>query len=205
MVRLTDGTRVTLGADSRLRYARSFGERDRTVWVDGDAYFDVAPSPSHPFRVQAGPSLIRVLGTAFTVRARPDESSAEVVVESGAVSLSRAEGDGGRAPYAVTLVRGDLGRIDVSGVPIVQHNVDVASYTAWTAGKLTFRATPLAAVTHELERWYDIQITVADPSAASVPVTMTFDDVSVDAALQRLSDALNMRYARTGKSVRLTP
>jgi transmembrane sensor len=128
-----------------------------------------------------------------------------VVVESGSVSLGRVDDENGHAPHAVTLVRGDLGRIGVSGAPTVQHNVDVASYTAWTAGKLAFRATPLATVTHELERWYDIQIAVADPSAASVPVTMTFDDVSVDAALQRLSDALNMRYTRTGKSVRLTP
>ncbi|MBX6333510.1 MAG: FecR domain-containing protein, partial [Gemmatimonadaceae bacterium] len=83
---LTDGTRITLGAASRLYAPERFG-RTRTVFLEGQAFFEVAHDTAHPFIVRAGDAAARAVGTAFAVRRYPDDSVVRVVVTEGRVQL----------------------------------------------------------------------------------------------------------------------
>lgn len=200
-VQLTDGTKVVLAAESRLVIPADFGERTRTVRLDGAGYFVVQHDPSRPFLVESDRITTEVLGTSFLVRSAGLGGVAEVVVEEGKVAV-RAPGAG--VGGGVALVRGEAAELDRAGRIEVRRQVDVASRLAWTEGRLVFQLTPLSAVREELERWYDIEIELP-ASALAVVVTATFDNEPLEPVLQRLSRLLDLDYIRTGSSVRFLP
>jgi len=201
---LPDGTRIVLNVDSRLRVPVGYGARSRDVILEGEAFFQVAHDDKLPFRVRAGRALAEDLGTAFLVRAYPEDSGATVVVAEGSVALraSTAQGDAGRG---VPLHARQLGRLDRSSLVSVTSDVDVERYLAWRQAQLRFDHAPLARVVRELERWYDIDITLADTSLASVPVTGAYQNASLDGILGDIAQSLDVRYTRQGAHVVFLP
>jgi len=99
-VTLPDGTVVTLGAKSRIDYKFEDGLRT-VVLAEGEAYFDVAPDKAHPFYVQAGDRLVRVVGTEFDVR--QSASSVVVSVVEGVVEVIKAQDPGTTEKLKTTL------------------------------------------------------------------------------------------------------
>ena len=93
VLHLEDGTQVWLQDGTELRYAVGKGDGERIVRLDGEAYFDVSHDARHPFVVETRELAIRVLGTAFNVRALAGNPFTEVVLERGAVRLETPGGD----------------------------------------------------------------------------------------------------------------
>lgn len=87
VLHLEDGTQVWLQDGTELRYAVGKGDGERIVRLDGEAYFDVSHDARHPFVVETRELAIRVLGTAFNVRALAGDPLTEVVLERGVVRL----------------------------------------------------------------------------------------------------------------------
>jgi len=199
---LADGTRVTLGPASRLSVPVGFGDRARTVTLDGDAYFVVAHGASRPFRVRTATTLTEDLATAFVIQVHRRDSVVDVIVVEGSVALRPDGAGGGRG---VALSRGQLGRVAASGLVSVTDSVDIATLLGWMEGKLRFRKTPLADVRRVLERWYDVRIELADSTLARTRVSATFDGQSADQALRALARLLDVQYARSGSTVRFVP
>jgi transmembrane sensor len=212
-IMLVDGTRVWLSVDSRLRVAPGYASSTRDVELEGEAYFEVKHDDELPFRVHTPGAVAEDLGTEFSVRADPGDSATVVVVADGVVALRRAgharavaaatAGAIAAAP-GVELTRGQMGLLHPSGIPTVVDGVDLTTLLSWRRGALEFQEMPLASAIRELERWYDVEITLGDPSLARVPLTATFDDQSVDQALSIVAGALDVRYERDGRQVRLT-
>jgi Fe2+-dicitrate sensor, membrane component len=197
---LADGTRAVLSVESRLRVPATYGNRSRDVYLDGEGFFEVIHDSKMPFRVHTARALAEDLGTAFVVRAYPEDSTTTVVVTEGKVAL-RASDEG--ADRGAELTRGQLGQLDPSGVVNIVQHVDVERYLAWRQARLVFKRTPLAQVARELERWYDIDITLADSSLASVPVTGVFVSQPADRILRNVARSLDVKYTRQGREVRL--
>jgi ferric-dicitrate binding protein FerR (iron transport regulator) len=203
-VRLADGTRVTVGAGSRLRYPVTFTGRRTVVLDKGLAYFDVVHDPAHPFTVQARGAMVEELGTAFSVAASPQDASVRVVVADGRVLLRGR--DMARAA-GVTLSRGDLGivRANASGVAAVTRQaVDVQNALAWVDGRLVFSATPMRDVLTTLEQWYGVTFAVADSSLLVGRVTGTFPGSSLNDILAQLAEVSDLTVERQGTRVVLT-
>jgi transmembrane sensor len=200
-VTLGDGSRVTLNAGSRLRWAPDFGGRGRDVYLDGEAYFVVTHDATRPFRVHARNAVVHDLGTRFTVRAYPELPRIEVVVAEGGVSLRHD-----RPTADSTIVSaGQLGRLGPSGPPTVESNITVERWTAWTGGSLVLDGLTLAEAVPQLERWYDATITVTDPRLAARRVSARFHDETLPQMLDALTLALGARWQRSGRSVTLAP
>lgn len=204
-VRLPDGTRVTLGAASRLHYAEGGGIDTREVRLEGEAVFDVAHDARHPFVVRAGGAVARDIGTTFAVRAYPGDSAASVVVAAGRVSLSAAgagagEGEGEGSRRARVLGAGELGRVARGGVPVVRQ-VNAARYLAWTEGRLEFDEAPLRDVAAQLARWYDVDIVLADSALGDRRFTGAFQGETVEQVLEALAPPLHARFERRGRTV----
>jgi len=191
VVRLRDGTQVTLAPQSRLRYPADYGKTHRDVDLDGEAYFQVARDERLPFRVHTAAAVTEDLGTAFVISAYADQITTEVVVAEGRVSLSR----GDTTSHAVVLGLRDLGRLDASGAATVRRDVDVDRYLAWTKGVLAFDGTPLRDAVHTLERWYDVEVRLDDPGSvvAARRLTATFTNEPIDLVLQRIALTLGLR------------
>jgi transmembrane sensor len=196
---LADGTRIALNVDSRLRLPLDFGQRTRTVYLEGEAYFQVQHDSTRPFRVVAANAVTEDLGTGFVVRAYAGATGVRVVVTKGRVALRQS-----RDTVAGTVLSvGDLGRLDTAGVVTVRSGVDVGRYTAWTEGRLEFVNTPLAEVVSQLERWYDLDITLADSGLRARPLTATLGRQSTDEMLRLLAASLDVRVQRDGRRVTL--
>jgi len=209
-VELRDGTQVVLGVASTLRYPASFGARSRDVSLTGEAYFDVVHDEGRPFVVRAGGAVAEDLGTAFVVRAYPDDARVRVVVAEGKVALRAAapaaDAPAGRARATAgrVLGRGELGELGADGATTVRR-VNPAAYLAWTEGRLVFDAAPLSEVLGQLERWYDVEFQLADPSLAGRDYSGAFGDASLRDVLDVISAAVDMRYEQRGRTVVLYP
>jgi transmembrane sensor len=206
-LRLQDGTQVTLGVDSRLRYSQAFvpplhtvergsGGEDaptRDVYLEGEAYFEVAHDALRPFRVHAGNAVTRVLGTRFDVRAYAEDRGVRVVVAEGRVALGRD------TVPDVVLGRGDLAQLKEGAAPVVRHDTDVESALAWVDGRLVFADTPLSDVVLRVSRWYDVDVRLGDSSLANIPYSMALHgDESPESVLRVIAAAVGARLERRG-------
>lgn len=218
-LRLADGTRVTLGTASRLRYARTFGETARDVYLEGDGYFEVVHDSTRPFAVHTARAVARDVGTTFGVRAYANSTATDVVVRDGAVAfgperLAAAPGTASREALAratpdgsggVVLRAADVGRLDQNGTLTTTHHADVDGALAWTTGRLVFQDAPLRDVVAELGRWYDIDVQLRDSSIASRRLTATFTNESFPLVLERIALSLDVLVKRHGQTVVLRP
>ncbi|TWV99819.1 FecR family protein [Chitinophaga pinensis] len=146
---LSDGTKVWLNADTRLRYPSRFPQDARLVTVEGEAYFEVATDAARPFTVQSNHASIKVLGTAFNINTYENNIAAtlvqgKIVVHHKGDSTYLKPGQQllSKAPYDNTKVR----------------NVDTEIYTAWKDGELVFAETTLEDICRRLERIYNYKI-----------------------------------------------
>lgn len=200
-----DGTRVLLGADSKLRFPATIGAT-RDVYLEGEAYFDVVHDPRRPFAVHTARAVARDIGTRFGVRAYAGGPATEVVVAQGSVALRAATpGAAGAAADSLVLAQADLGRLEPDGALTVRHRVNVDSYLAWMEGRLEFAGTPLREALPQLSRWYDVDLRLGDPSLAGSRLTASLQVESLGEALELLSAALDARVERQGRTVVLYP
>lgn len=152
----SDGTRVWIGNDSRLRFPLHFEGGSRRVEASGEIYFDVARDPAKPFIVSLERASICVFGTEFLVQQQDDCSVATLV--EGSVSFTAADGN------SVVMVPGN--QAETSGEGVEVHDVDTRLYTALRDGYLVFEQMTLDQIARKLESRYECRIRFADPEAA---------------------------------------
>lgn len=148
-VALPDGSNVSLAAGSRLSFPSSFDSDARRVKSYGAAFFDVEPA-AIPFEVETFDSVVRVLGTSFSVEAWPSnlEADSRVVVASGKVQVMSGESLSVLTP----------GQAIRSSVNKVEESVDVKLATSWRTGGLAYSNELLGNVLSDLERRFSIQL-----------------------------------------------
>jgi len=204
---LPDGSRVVLAPGSRVRFATSYGtpgpRTSRELFLEGQAYFAVRHDSDRPFRVHTPTALVEDVGTEFVVTAQTETHGTQVVVVSGAVALRHASA--ATAPPLLTLTRGDLARLDSSGIAILTRDVNLAPYVAWTEGSLVFDGTPLREVAPALARWYDLDVRVTDSALAARKFTASFHYEPISQVLEVVSRSLDARVERHGRSVVFAP
>lgn len=171
-VYLPDGSEVSLNSGSRLSHARSFGGNTREITLRGEAFFDVAHSDT-PFTVETFNGKVTVLGTRFNVRAWDSDDIPEtvVVLEKGSVLF------GGHAEdiAPVILKPGELSKISGFSAPTKPAMVDVDQRIAWRLGSLMFIDQQIGVVTDEVERRFNVEITVS-PELREERVTVRLSD-----------------------------
>ena len=199
-VQLPDGSLAVLGPRSRLLVPTSYGERAREVELNGEGYFVVRHDATRAFRVRAGVATVRDIGTAFTVRTI-EGGGVRVVVTEGRVELRRAVvPDGG----GVALGRGDVGTLSQDGRTVVARGAGRSEDVAWLRGILAFREAPVRDVAREIERWYGVQLHVADSTLARRHFTGSFEGEPVDRVLRTMALALGVDLAWRGDTAVLS-
>jgi len=177
-IQLADGTRVRLAPSSRLRVEPSFGAETRTVFLTGEAYFDVGTTSNVPFIVRTAVAETRVLGTSFGVRYDTAHPVTQVTVTSGKVLITTVMSSRAR----MTLHAGTIGYITDSTVS--WSTIDsVSHYVGWTGERLIFRKASMTEVLGVLSRWYGYQFRVDDSTLASQNLTVMLDARSLPNAL----------------------
>jgi transmembrane sensor len=196
-VSLPDGSQVTLAPSSALKVAAGFGRSNRSLSLNGRAWFVVRHDAAVAFKVSAGGATIEDLGTEFEVNAT--EPAIRVAVAAGSVTVSRPG-----AP-AMTLGAGDLATLEPQGAPTVNHATAVDRMASWRQGKLFFDNRPLVEVAAELQRWYDVSITLSGEVGAR-HFTGDVPTGQLDEALTLLATAVpGVVQSRQGRVITFAP
>lgn len=152
---LADGTNVWLNAASSLRYPASFNGSDRTVELNGEAYFEVATLAEKPFRVKINNTVVQVLGTSFNIMGYPEERVTRTTLVEGAIQVKTDQATSRIYP-------GQLATTQPNGETQVRPDADVDQVVAWKNGYFFFNHEKLPGVMRQIARWYDVDVEYAD-------------------------------------------
>lgn len=206
---LPDGSRVELNAGSELRYARGFRTPwfarapERTLTLDGEAFFDVQAGP-RPFVVRTQTARVTVLGTSFLVRAHTsDNMGTDVAVKSGRVQVEPAR----RGEQTLMLRAGEGATVAAGRVMRVSLDMDgVNRRTMWRRGGIALVDQPLDAVFRELERQYATEIQLVNVVVGTERLTLYYPErPSLETVLDDLCTRGGLRYRRTSRGYDIMP
>ena len=201
-VLLSDGSTITLEPNSRLSFPASFTGTERTVYLRGEAFFEVARNTAKPFLVYANESVTKVLGTSFRVKATENDPTVQVAVRTGRVSVysktafaqlqrretTQAEGVVLLPNQQVTFSRSD-GRL-VKG--LVESPAVIAP--SIQPKETSFDDKPVSLVLHSLETLYAIDIQFDEAALANCRITTTYADESLRERLSDICQAIGASY-----------
>ncbi len=200
---LSDGTRILLNADSKLKIPHHFSGSARQVYLQGEAYFEVAHRKNQSFLVHAGNSVTEDLSTHFIVTAYPESGNTKVIVTEGKVSMHKSG-----IPLEAANIQDSVITTSHMGVLLDDGTVQISkvknlmNWVGWTKGKLVFNNTAFAQVIPQLERWYDLNITIKDPAIANRRLTATYvDRQPMKEVLDAISLSLDLKYTIKNRSV----
>ena len=148
---LSDGTKVFLNSDSRLKYPVTFNGEDRRVELSGEAFFEVVSDSLHPFIVHTRDMETRVLGTTFDIQAYPDELTTKTTLLTGRVLVSV-----NHLSLTETLKPGLQASWMKGTDKITVKEVNVATQALWRDGIIMLDDDGLENVMRMLARWYNV-------------------------------------------------
>lgn len=188
---LPDGSRIFLNRNSELSYHAKFAKNKREVKLTGEAFFEITPDSLHPFIIDAGKAIIKVLGTSFNVITENAESSVEVFVKTGKVMLTDNSGS-----QSVIIDPGFVGTMD-SKMNEKKINND-PNYLSWQTGLLVYNGQKLDVVLKDLKRVYNMKITADDPTILENRWTTPIDNQPQDTIIRLICASFNLRYTKDG-------
>ena len=153
-VELADGTIARLNCETELRYPVRFVGKERRVYLDGEAFFEVAKNAEMPFIVETKQMQVEVTGTQFDVKAYAEDETMQATLVEGGVEVC-AYGAGSK-PVALTPSQQYV--LDVQTRQAEVKKVDVQLYTGWVEGMFVFKNQRLEDVMTMLARWYSVDV-----------------------------------------------
>jgi ferric-dicitrate binding protein FerR (iron transport regulator) len=179
VVELPDGSKVYLNRDTRLAYAKNFGRSERKVELTGEAFFEVTPDKTKPFRIAASDANIKVVGTSFNVNTRKAQEGVEVYVSTGIVELS----ENGNAGNRILLHPGNIGTINYQR-KIESAKAVNANSIAWKTRDLSFTDTPLKDVIPILNEIYNVHIVLQGEEVDTIGINGEYHGDPLDRILK---------------------
>ncbi len=227
MVILSDGTKVWINSETTFKYPEKFSGKERKVYLDGEAYFDVAHNKEMPFSVITSEIKVNVIGTAFNIKSYTDDNTIETTLERGIVNIQRLndhtiEGQEQivlkpnqkyiflKSRTKVTLEQSekterDFKRNNVDPVQSLKSGIEQVNeteiFTGWRDNKLSFKNERLDELKKRMERWYNIKIGIQDPELRSKRLSGTFVSETLNEALKALRVASDIKYTMRSDSV----
>jgi transmembrane sensor len=190
---LADGSTAMLNTDSRIRARLTSGRRE-VVLEKGEALFTVAHDVHRPFDVTAGETVVRAVGTAFSVRLR-DKSQVDVLVTEGRVAIDPVDDSVNTqlpqpvaVPTASTLAAGETASVKQHR-PLKVRKIadeDVTRKLAWTQGRIWFDRVTLAEAVAEFNRYNRKQLVIEDPEIAELHIGGAFEATDLDSFVMAL-------------------
>jgi transmembrane sensor len=195
-VLLSDGSKVRLNTDSRIRVRFRTGERDIDL-LRGEAFFEAAHDATRPFVVQAADARVRALGTRFDVRRDPD--GVWVALVEGKVHVTQD-----RRPAAAVLAPNPQRKVSATGIS-PPHATDAADATSWTAGRLIFHDVALRDAVAQVNR-YAVRKIELDPALGQDALSGSFNTGDTEAFVLAVKAMFGLRtVAGDGDTIRLAP
>jgi len=202
-VTLPDGSTVVLETGASLVTDENYGRQARTVYLTGEAFFEVQPNARIPFFVYTGDLVTEVLGTSFRIKSEGNKNTIEVSVITGKVSVYTGnEGNGKRrngviaTPNQKVIYNTELKtlRHDLMDAPqIIVPDAEIPDFD--------FKETLLADVLKLMQQVYKIEIIVGNPVLNHCVFTGDLNGLDLYRQLDFICEVMGARYEIRGATV----
>lgn len=222
---LSDGTLVWLNAGSKLNYNTDFNKTNRTVYLEGEAFFEIAPGKKTiPFLVNTKNYTIRDIGTKFNLKAYPNDSFFETTVVKGEVAVEGNVDNNAREinriyvkphqvlriyypkPEKYAVKQDDEDLKNLNEIQVLQvDSAKMNRYDGWKDDLLVFDGNTLDEISRVLERRYNVKIIMDDTGLQNIRYSGSFKSIaSIDRVLELIKGNTAINYSITGNTVNIT-
>ena len=221
-IELPDGSMVNLNAGSKIQINENFGVSVRSVYLEGEAFFDVKHDAAIPFIVHTPAMDVKALGTAFDVKAYRNEKVTETSLIRGLVEVTLKENNNrvlllhpnqkiawerpaaeahGEDPVkkeqALDAVDGLMKKLAVTDHGDIKE-------IAWKENKLIFEDDSFNDIAALLERWYGVRIAFEDDIVRNYRFTGVFENEDIQTVLNFLKESRHFNFKmETGETVKV--
>ncbi len=223
MVKLPDGSTVWLNAGSKITYNKDFGKDTREVTLTGEGFFDVTKMNDKPFVIHTATINIKVLGTAFNVKAYPEDKQTETSLIRGSIEVTIKNRPNDKiilSPSEKLIVENNSTlqkekiKTSINSVPqpVIAPMISVnklkyspvdstVAETQWINNKLVFRDEAFADLAVKMERWFDVSIEINDLSLKQARLNGIFQSETIIQALEALKISIPFQYEQNGNKI----
>lgn len=195
-VRLADGTLVYLNSATRMKYPVKFDEKERKVYLSGEAYFEVAKDPERPFFVEMEGVEVRVYGTSFNVNTH-QKGNIQTVLVKGSIGVKVLS-----SGMESVIRPGQMAEFKQGNAKVDVKDVNVAVYTDWKDGIFRFENQRLEDILAVLSNWYDMNVFYQTVSVKELHFSgymERYKDVSV--ILEAITLSTGVTFSIQGKTI----
>lgn len=193
---LADGSRVWLNSGSSLTYNERFNRKKRNVYLEGEAYFEVAKDPRRPFIVKTTDMDIEALGTSFNVSAYTGEQYHFSILLEGKIKVNALGQEH-------ILTENERITIDKTHRTLSTDKVYATDFVQWKDGNIYFENRSFEEIASTLSRVFNVEIRFASDNLRSIRFSGTLGNSSIRNALDILSLTSAMRYEMDGTVIEL--
>ncbi|RFS26982.1 DUF4974 domain-containing protein [Chitinophaga silvatica] len=199
-IELADGSKIWLNAASQLLYPEKFDNNSRTVYLEGEAFFDIAANPKRPFIIHLKKGTIKVLGTSFNIKAYENEPVQTAVVTGKVAFIPRYEE--ARKVSDTILITPEVKVIYASNTgTLIKANTIGGEDKAWTEGHLIFRNATLEEIGASLERNFNKKVEFEASAPRQYRLTGAFHNNSLEDIMYYLSKSKAFHYRITDSTL----
>jgi transmembrane sensor len=187
---LPDGSTAFLNKKSTISYQFDKKTQTRKVELKGEGFFEVKHEEERPFVIEAEEALVRDLGTAFNIKAYPDQDTIEVVVKEGVVQFYTANDPG------INLQAGETGlysKRSKSFTKLLRADTNVFAYKT---GVFAFHATDLRSVIARVNEVYDARISLGNEKIGDCRLTVNFTNEELETIVDVIAETLALQVER---------
>lgn len=190
---LADGSKIYLNKHASVKYPVAFTGEERAVQlIAGEAFFDIATNPVHPFTVVSGPAQIHVLGTSFNVKAA--NTAIQIYVLSGSVAVTHQQ-------HSLRLQAGQGAFCDTRTGELKTDSSAGNNQLAWRTRELQFTDTSLQAVCEALSNAYGVTM-VLDPGISKErKLNANFSNKPLPDILQTLTALYDYQFEQLNDTI----
>jgi len=197
---LPDSSVVWMHSEAAITYPKKFDRNKRLVTFTGEGFFDIKKDKSRPFSIQSGEMVVRVLGTSFNVNAQTTKKIFRISVVTGSVEVTAPDKEQKEQvvilkPRQEALFETQSGRLTSSAVPLQNKREIYESVT------ILFDNTPLNQVVSQLEKRFNIHISLSNPKISSCRVSADFEQQPLPLIMEMLCTALDATYTISGNTI----
>ena len=198
---LPDGTKVWLNNSATLKYPREFSEKERNVYLEGEAYFEVTKNRHKPFTVQSDAMRVRVLGTTFNFKCDKRCRIAEATLIEGEIEVK-----GNKEEGQIILAPGQRAELNKNNGRLTVKQVDAKMDAVWHDNLIPFQKADIFTITKALERFYEVKIILSP----DIRPDKTYSGVlkrksNIESVLKSLQNSIPIDYKIVGNNIFISP
>ncbi|MFT4534395.1 MAG: transmembrane sensor [Saprospiraceae bacterium] len=191
-IQLPDGSTVQMNADSKLEYDTKSWDKNRHVSLEGEAFFSVQKGSKFTVKTKYG--NVQVLGTSFNVNTR--NQILNVICKTGKVAVSNSQNETILTPNQSVSIVSQIHKFN-NNTPRIEDR------SSWIKGSYTYSNESLSNVILDLERQYDIKISIAK-NLSTIKYSGGFVNGNIDNSLSEVMWPLGLKFTTNGKNVIIT-